>query len=73
MEKDPAIYQGLSGSFGEPKYNLREKAYYWRTKNIRLYFKSSKKNLILEYYSYVVDNMRREEIQKSYTDVQDDF
>ena len=73
-EKDPAIYQGLSNNFGKNQYNHREKAYYWKTKKIRLYFKSGKKNeLILEYYSYVIHNMRTEEIKKSYTDVADDF
>lgn len=74
MDKDPAIYQGLTRNFGDSKYNLVEKAYYWRTKNIRLYFKPRDRNrLVLEYYSYVMDRLRMQEIKQSYTDVSDDF
>lgn len=73
-EQSPAVYQGLSSLFGEPQYNIREKAYYWKTKNIRLYFKPAKKDgLQLIYYSYVMERERRAEIQQSFTDVADDF
>lgn len=73
-DKDTRLMKGMIKSFGEPKYILTTDTYNWLTPNLSLTFKDhSKKEIRLNYRSYPILKMMREDKGKKIDDIAEDF
>lgn len=73
-DKDRRLMKALESIYGQAEYDLKAETYFWRSDSMILKFKSYSKNqLEMEYTSYLVTAMMREDKNKKVQDIADDF
>jgi hypothetical protein len=74
VEKDPRVMKALESIYGRSEYDVRNEIYVWSAPSLILKFKSVSKNqLELEYSSFPVYNMMKEDKSKKVEAIADDF
>jgi hypothetical protein len=73
-EKDPRLMKALESIYGKSEYDLKNETYFWKGKNMLLKFRSHSKNqLEMVYYSFIVNNLMKEDKGKKVDDIAEDF
>ena len=73
-EKDPNLYKGLKGIFGEPEYAYGTNKYYWQSDKIKLLYSSHSNNKIeMVYNSFVMREKLKEDRKEVVDDIMSDF
>jgi hypothetical protein len=72
-DKDQRLMRGMEKALGKAVYNVRTKAYHWRSQSLSLTFFGNKNSLTLIYKSYPVFKMMYADRGKKIDDIADDF
>jgi hypothetical protein len=72
--KDPRLMKALESLYGKADYDIKNETYFWKTDNLILKFRSKNKNqLEMQYTSYNVQKMMKEDKNKKVEDIANDF
>jgi hypothetical protein len=73
-DKDARLMKALESLYGKADYDMKNETYFWKTENLILKFKSeSKRTLQMQYISYGVHKMMRQDKDQKVDDIADDF
>jgi hypothetical protein len=73
-EKDPRLMRAMENVYGPATYDAKNNNYFWKSESMILTYESkSKKELQLEYRSYLVPKMMVEDRLKKIDNIADDF
>lgn len=73
-EKDPRLMKAMESIYGSATYDAKNNRYFWKSEQLILTYESqSKKELRLEYKSYLVPKMMSEDKAKKVENIADDF
>jgi len=73
-EKDARLMKALESLYGKADYDMKNETYFWKTDQLILKFKSeSKRTLQMQYISYGVHKMMRQEKDQKVDDIANDF
>ena len=73
-EKDPRLMRALESVYGLATFDSKNNRYFWKSDQLILTYESrSKKELLLEYKSFIVPTMMKEDKEKKIENIADDF
>jgi len=74
-EKDPRLFKGLEKAFGEAKYSVVSNDYVWQGENVKLSFASHQKGkmVVMNYSTYLIKNIIKQDKNKTIEDLSADF
>lgn len=73
-EKDPRLMRAMENVYGPATYDAKNNRYFWKSENLILTYESiSKRELQLEYTSFVVPKMMVEDRARKIENIADDF
>lgn len=73
-EKDPRLMKALESVYGRANYDMKQETYFWKGETLILKFRSFSKNqLEMEFGSYRVLEMMKDDKAKKVEDIADDF
>lgn len=73
-EKDPRLMRAMESIYGPATYDAKNNRYFWKSEQLILTYESeSKKELLLEYKSYLAPKMMSEDKAKKVENIADDF
>ena len=74
VEKDTRLIKALESIYGKADYDMKNETYFWKTDSLILKFRSAGKNsLELQYTSFVIHKMMKDDKEKKVDDIADDF
>jgi hypothetical protein len=74
VDKDTRLMKALESIYGKANYDMKNETYFWRAESLILKFRSSgKHNLELQYTSFLIHKMMREDKEKKVDDIANDF
>jgi hypothetical protein len=73
-DKDARLMKALESLYGKADYDMKKETYFWKTESLILKFKSeSKRTLQMQYISYAVHKMMRQDKDQKVDDIANDF
>lgn len=73
-DKDARLMKALESLYGKAGYDMKNETYFWKTENLILKFKSEgKRTLQMQYISYGVHKMMRQDKNQKVDDISNDF
>lgn len=73
-DKDARLMKALESLYGKADYDMKNETYFWKSENLILKFKSeSKRTLQMQYISYGVYKMMRQDKNQKVDDIANDF
>lgn len=73
-EKDPRLMKAMESIYGQSTYDAKNNRYFWKSEQLILTYESiSKKELLLEYKSFLVPKLMTEDKAKKVENIADDF
>jgi len=73
-DKDPRLMRAMENVYGLSTYDAKNNRYFWKSDNLLLTYESkSKKELMLEYKSFIIPKMMSEDKAKKIENIADDF
>ena len=73
-DKDARLMKALESLYGKADYDMKNETYFWKTDQLILKFKSeSKRTLQMQYISYGVHKMMRQDKDQKVDDIANDF
>jgi hypothetical protein len=73
-DKDARLMKALESLYGKAGYDMKNETYFWKTENLILKFKSEgKRTLQMQYISYSVHKMMRQDKNQKVDDISNDF